>query len=237
MAYCVVSEADSCSQSLDDITENMSWRCARMVEDTLEAIAMHRYGSTAGLLPFLQIALLGVGTIDCVLARHVPMRSEIEDFVLLSDEAERKRPIKRLQLEAVCKLWDVKSYIVVGERQYDELTSCDGASSISYNPDHFVRLVVCRASQDTGLPSPHQFASVAGDAAAILQLECIDLPSREEFSQRLSNQLRRTMLSQISAMIRQKEVDYALSRCLPCMIFVRLTLFHRRIYCFHQTHP
>ena len=67
-----------------------------MVEDTLEAIAMHRYGSTAGLLPFLQVTLLGVGTIDCVLARHVPMGSKIEDFVLLSDEAERKRPITAL---------------------------------------------------------------------------------------------------------------------------------------------
>ena len=186
-----------------------------MVEDTLEAIAMHRYGSTAGLLPFLQVTLLGVGTIDCVLARHVPMGSKIEDFVLLSDEAERKRPITSSRLEAVCKLWDVKSYIVVGECQYDELASCDGASSISYNPDHFVRLVVSRASQDPGQPSSHQFASVAGDAAVILQLERINLPSREEFSQRLSNQLRRGMLSQISAMVRQKEVDYALSRCLP----------------------
>ena len=215
MAYCEANEADPQLQCLGDNVIDMTWRCATMFKNTLEAIAMHRYGSTAGLVPFSQVALSGVGTIDCVLARHAPMRSEIEDFVLLSNEAERKRPIIRLQLEAVCRFWGVKGYIVVSERQYDKSTGDNGGSRASYNPDHFVRLVVCRASQDISLPPLHQFASVAGDAAAILNLEGIDLPSREEFSQRLSNQLRRGMLSQIRAMVRQKEVDYGLSRCLP----------------------
>lgn len=183
--------------------------------EDLIAIAMHHYGNTAGLVTFSQIALPGVGTINCVLARHAPMRPEIEDFVLICNEAGRKRPVKRLQLETVCKFWGVKSYTRLSERQYDGLASGDGGSLASYNPDHFVRLVVCRASQDTGLPPQHQFASVAGDAAAILQHEGIDLPSREEFIQRLSTRLRRTMLSQVRAMIRAKEADYTLSRGLP----------------------
>jgi hypothetical protein len=185
-----------------------------MFKNTLETIAIHRYGSTAGLLLLSQVALPGVGTIDCVLARHAPMRSEIEDFVLLSNEAERKRPIKRLQLEAVCRFWGVKGYIVVSERQYDESTGGNGGSRVSYNPDHFVRLVVCRALPNPELLSSHQFASVTGDVAAILQLEDINLPSREEFTRLLRNRLRRTMLSQIRAMIREREADYVLSRSL-----------------------
>ena len=201
-------------QSLGDDVLNTDWRNASMGKDTLEAIAMHHYGSTAGLVPFSQIALRGLGTIDCVLARHAPMRSEIEDFVLICNEAGRKRSVKRLQLAAVCRFWDIKSYILVSERQYDGLTRGGGGSFSNYSLDHFVRLVVCRTSQDIGLPPLHQFASVAGDAAAILQLEAINLPSREEFTQRLSNRLRRTMLSQIRAMIREKEADYVLSRIL-----------------------
>lgn len=176
-----------------------------MIRNSLEAIAMHYYSSTGGLVTVSQIVLPGVGTIDCVLAHHVPLGLEIDDFVLICDEAGRRQPIKRLQLAVICKSWDVKSYILVSERQYDESTRGDGGSFVNYNPDHFVRLVVCRASPDTSLPPLHQFASVAGDATTILQLEGINLPSREEFSQRLSNQLRRGMLSQIRAMVRQKK--------------------------------
>jgi hypothetical protein len=182
--------------------------------ETLTAIAKHYFRSLDDLMTFPEISLPSVGIIDCVLARHTTMGSAIEDFILISNVAVQKRPINRLQLEAVCNSCRVKSYILVGERQYDELTSDDGGSCISYNPDHSVRLVVCRASQDTGLPPLHQFASLAGDTAAISHHGGIDLPSREKFSQLLSDQLRRTMLSQIRAIIKEKETDYALSRCL-----------------------
>ena len=183
-----------------------------MIRNSLEAVAMHYYSSTGGLVTVSQIVLPGVGTIDCVLAHHVPLGLNIDDFVLICDETGRKRAVKRLQLEAVCKFWDVKSYIVVSEHQYDESTRGDVGSCVSYNPDHFVRLVVCRVAQDSGLAPPYQFASVVGDAAAILQIESINLPSREEFTQRLSNRLRRTMLSQIRAMVRTREGEYILSR-------------------------
>jgi hypothetical protein len=184
-----------------------------MVENTLEAIAMHRYGSTAGLLPFSQVAVSGIGTIDCVLARHAPMQLKIEDFVLLSNEAERKRPIKRLQLEVICRFWGVNGYVIVSEQQFSESTVDKNGSLISYNPDHLVRLVVCRVSQDPVPLSSYQFASVAGDVTALSHYEDIDLPSREEFSRRLSNQMRRTMRSQLRAMVDQKEADYVASRC------------------------
>lgn len=185
-----------------------------MIGNSLEAIAMHYYSSTGGVVTVSQIVLPGVGAVDCVLAHHVPLGLRIDDFVLICDETDRKRPIQRLQLEALCRFWNVKSYILVDERQYDGSTRGDGGSFPNYNLDHFIRLVVCRTSQDTSLPPLHQFASVAGDAAAILQLEGINPPSREEFTQRVSNRLRRTMLSQIRAMIKEKEADYVLSRSL-----------------------
>jgi hypothetical protein len=178
----------------------------------MEAIAIRHYGSIGGLLTVSQMVLPGVGAIDRVLAHHAPLSLAIEDFVLICNEAGRRQPVKRLQLAAICKFWGVKSYILVSEHQYDELTSGDGGSSLSYNPDHFVRLVVCRASQAIGLSPVHQFASVAGDAAAVLQDEGINLPSREEFIRRLSNRLRREMLSSLRALIMEKEADYILSR-------------------------
>jgi hypothetical protein len=180
--------------------------------EALTSVALHYFSSVDDAMTFPKIHLPGLGVIDCVLARHAPMRPEIEDFVLICDEAGRKRPVKRLQLEAVCKFWDVKGYILLSERQYDGLTSGDGGSFASYNPDHSVRLVVCKPSQDTSLPPLYQFSSVAGNTTTVLQHEGIDLPSREELIQRLSTRLRRTMLSQIRAMVRTKEADYVLSR-------------------------
>jgi hypothetical protein len=183
-----------------------------MIRDSLEAIAMHYYSSIGGLVTVSQIVLSGVGTIDYVLAHHVPLGLEIDDFVLICDETGRKRAVKRLQLEAVCKFWGVKSYIAVSEHQHDESTRGDVGSCVSCNPDHFVRLVVSRVSQDSGLPPLYQFASVVGDAAAILQLEGIKFPSREEFTRRLSNRLRRTMLSSLRSLVMEKEADYIMSR-------------------------
>lgn len=180
--------------------------------EDLKAIAIHHYGSTDDLVTVSQIALPGVGTTDRILVYHAPLSLEIEDFILICNEAGRKQPAKHLQLEAVCKSWGVKSYIIVSERQYDGLTSGNDGSFASYNPDHSVRLVVCRASQAAGLSPVHQFAAVASDAATIPQNEGVNLPNREEFIRRLSNRLRHEMLSSLRVLIMEKEADYILSR-------------------------
>jgi len=172
---------------------------------------MHRFGSTSGLLPFSHISLPKVGTIDCVLAHHVPMGAQIDDFILLSNEAERKRPIKRSLLEVVCKFWDVKGYVLVSARQRGGSSSSGGAC-VSYSPDHAVRLVAYGTSPELDLPSSYQFASMVSDPATVQHLNATDhLPSREEFSQRLSSRLRRTLLFQLRAMVRTREIDYSMA--------------------------
>ena len=47
----------------------------------LEDIALHYFGDLNNVIPFSEVKLPNVGTIDYVLVRHKPMRAEVEDFV------------------------------------------------------------------------------------------------------------------------------------------------------------
>ncbi len=47
----------------------------------LEDIALHYFGDFNNVIPFPEVKLPNVGTIDYVLVRHKPMRAEVEDFV------------------------------------------------------------------------------------------------------------------------------------------------------------
>lgn len=93
--------------------------------ETLESIAAHHYGNTNDLVIFSKIALRGFGMIDCVLARHAPMQPTIVDFVLVCSKSDKNYPAKRLQLAAICKLWGIKGYMALNEREYHELVSED----------------------------------------------------------------------------------------------------------------
>jgi hypothetical protein len=50
------------------------------ISRVLEDIALHYFGDFNNLIPFAEVRLPNVGTIDYVLVRHKPMRAEVEDF-------------------------------------------------------------------------------------------------------------------------------------------------------------
>jgi hypothetical protein len=47
----------------------------------LEDVALHYFGALNNVIPFTEVRLPNVGTIDYVLVRHKPMKAEVEDFV------------------------------------------------------------------------------------------------------------------------------------------------------------
>ncbi len=54
----------------------------------LEDIALHYFGDLANVIPFAQVSLRQVGTIDYVLVRHKQMKPEVEDFVAVEIQAD-----------------------------------------------------------------------------------------------------------------------------------------------------
>jgi hypothetical protein len=51
------------------------------VSRVLEDIALHYFGDLNNIIPFSEVGLPKVGSIDYVLVRHKPMKAEVEDFV------------------------------------------------------------------------------------------------------------------------------------------------------------
>ena len=54
----------------------------------LEAIALHYFGDFNNVIPFPEVKLPNIGTIDYVLVRHKPMKAEIDDFVTVEFQAD-----------------------------------------------------------------------------------------------------------------------------------------------------
>ena len=54
----------------------------------LQDVAAHCFGDTNNVIPFAEVGLRNVGTIDHVLVRHRPLSSEVEDFVAVEFQAD-----------------------------------------------------------------------------------------------------------------------------------------------------
>lgn len=51
-------------------------------------IAKHYFGDTSNVLPFAEVRLPHIGTIDFVLVRHKPMKPKIDDFVMVEFQTD-----------------------------------------------------------------------------------------------------------------------------------------------------
>ncbi len=58
------------------------------VPRVLEDIALHYFGNFNNVIPFPEVKLPNVGTIDYVLVRHKPMKAEVDDFVAVEFQAD-----------------------------------------------------------------------------------------------------------------------------------------------------
>lgn len=54
----------------------------------LEDIALHYFGSFNNVIPFSEVKLPKIGTIDYVLVKHRPMKADVEDFVAVEFQAD-----------------------------------------------------------------------------------------------------------------------------------------------------
>lgn len=54
----------------------------------LEDVALHYFGDFNNVIPFPEVRLPNVGTIDYVLVRHKPMKAEVEDFVAVEFQSD-----------------------------------------------------------------------------------------------------------------------------------------------------
>jgi len=55
----------------------------------LEDIARHYFGGLDNIIPFPEVGLPNVGSIDYVLVRHKPMKAEVEDFVAIEFQTDQ----------------------------------------------------------------------------------------------------------------------------------------------------
>jgi len=55
----------------------------------LEDIARHYFGGLDNVIPFPEVGLPNVGSIDYVLVRHKPMKAEVEDFVAIEFQTDQ----------------------------------------------------------------------------------------------------------------------------------------------------
>jgi len=55
----------------------------------LEDIAWHYFGGLDNIIPFSEVGLSNVGSIDYVLVRHRPMKAEVEDFVAIEFQTDQ----------------------------------------------------------------------------------------------------------------------------------------------------
>ncbi len=56
----------------------------RIIED----VAVHYFGDFNNIIPFAEVRLPNIGTIDYVLVRHKPMKAEVEDFVTIEFQTD-----------------------------------------------------------------------------------------------------------------------------------------------------
>ena len=54
----------------------------------LEDVALHYFGDLNNVIPFPEVRLPNVGSIDYVLVRHKPMRAEVDDFVTVEFQSD-----------------------------------------------------------------------------------------------------------------------------------------------------
>lgn len=54
----------------------------------LEDIALHYFGDFNNVIPFAEVKLPQIGTIDYVLVRHKPMKAEVDDFVAVEFQTD-----------------------------------------------------------------------------------------------------------------------------------------------------
>lgn len=58
------------------------------VPRVLETIALHYFGDWHNTIPFAEVKLPNVGSIDYVLVRHKPLKPEVEDFVSIEFQSD-----------------------------------------------------------------------------------------------------------------------------------------------------
>lgn len=58
------------------------------VSRVLEDVARHYFGDFNNVIPFSEVKLPKVGTIDYVLVRHKPLKAEVEDFVAVEFQTD-----------------------------------------------------------------------------------------------------------------------------------------------------
>ena len=58
------------------------------VSKVLEDVSMHYFGSFDNIVAFSEVRLPNIGNVDFVLARHKPMKPEVEDFVSVEYQAD-----------------------------------------------------------------------------------------------------------------------------------------------------
>jgi hypothetical protein len=58
------------------------------VSRVLEDIALHYFGDLDNVIPFAEVKLPNVGTIDYVLVKHKPMQASVQDFVMVEFQAD-----------------------------------------------------------------------------------------------------------------------------------------------------
>ena len=58
------------------------------VSRVIEDIALHYFGDLNNVIPFAEVKLPNVGTIDYVLVKHRPMKAEVEDFVTVEFQSD-----------------------------------------------------------------------------------------------------------------------------------------------------
>ena len=58
------------------------------VSRVLEDVSMHYFGSFDNIVAFSEVRLPNIGNVDFVLARHKPMKPEVEDFVSVEYQAD-----------------------------------------------------------------------------------------------------------------------------------------------------
>ncbi len=77
--------------------DNINAVCPRRFEErgsiegvprVIEDIANHYFGALNNIIPFAEVKLPNVGTIDYVLVKHKPMKAEVEDFVTVEFQTD-----------------------------------------------------------------------------------------------------------------------------------------------------
>jgi hypothetical protein len=77
--------------------DNINAVCPRRFEEhgsiegvprVIEDIATHYFGDLNNIIPFVEVKLPNVGTIDYVLVKHKPMKAEVEDFVTVEFQTD-----------------------------------------------------------------------------------------------------------------------------------------------------